>query len=125
MQLHLCVFDGLLILFSRRISTSDPSHKTKFDCEPNNNQEWLSPIPISNSEGFHEEQATLEYSVKVSFSTDIYGTFRQSVVFDFGSDPVLVKHVCVDVVPIDDVDKLKEIKKVCACKISHFFFFYQ
>lgn len=53
----------------------------------------------------------LEHKVKVSFATDIYGTFRQSVVFDFGGEPVLVRHLCVDVVPVTDVDRMKEIRK--------------
>jgi hypothetical protein len=53
----------------------------------------------------------LEHKVKVTFSTDIYGTFRQSVVFDFGGEPVLVRHLCVDVVPVTDVDRMKEIRK--------------
>lgn len=45
------------------------------------------------------------------FVTEIYGTFRQSVVFDFGTEPVLVKHLCVDVIPVADADKITEIKK--------------
>lgn len=58
-----------------------------------------------------DKSTILEHRVKVSFSTDIYGTFRQSIVFDFGSEPVLVKHLCVDVVPVTDADKIKEIRK--------------
>lgn len=59
-----------------------------------------------------EEREVLEHNVRVAFSTDIYGTFRQSVVFDLGTEPVLVKHLCVDVIPVTDADKIKEIKKV-------------
>lgn len=72
-----------------------------------NEQEWVSPKP--------EETASLgqlvEHKVKVGFSTDIYGTFRQSVVFDFAMEPVLVQHMCVDVIPVSDADKITEIKK--------------
>ncbi|RZF48178.1 hypothetical protein LSTR_LSTR016478, partial [Laodelphax striatellus] len=57
------------------------------------------------------EEARYEHRVRVAFKTDIYGTFRQSVVFDFGAEPVLVRHLCVDVVPVTDADKIKEIKK--------------
>lgn len=60
----------------------------------------------------------LEHRVRVGFKTEIYGTFRQSVVFDFGTEPVLVKHLCVDVVPVTDVDKMKEIRKVSEVKES-------
>lgn len=75
-------------------------------------QEWISPnYEERNSEITNDRSVTLEHRVKVIFSTDIYGTFRQSVVFDFGNEPVLVKHFCVDVVPITDADKIQEIKK--------------
>ena len=47
----------------------------------------------------------------MAFLTDIYGTFRQSVVFNFGHEPVLVRHVCVDVVPVTDADRMKEIRR--------------
>lgn len=75
-------------------------------------QEWVVP----NADGRYTETPSdrsplLEHRVKVVFSTDIYGTFRQSVVFDFGSDPVLVKHICVDVIPVTDADKIQELKK--------------
>ncbi|XP_059608674.1 probable helicase with zinc finger domain [Phlebotomus argentipes] len=58
-----------------------------------------------------EQNNVLEHRVKVVFTTEIYGTFRQSVVFDFGTEPVLVKHLCVDVIPVADADKITEIKK--------------
>lgn len=75
-------------------------------------QEWIAPnYDERNLEIAIDRSVTLEHRVKVVFSTDIYGTFRQSVVFDFGNEPVLVKHFCVDVVPITDADKIQEIKK--------------
>ncbi|KAK5866172.1 hypothetical protein PBY51_020382 [Eleginops maclovinus] len=36
------------------------------------------------------------YKVTLGFSTEIFGTFRQTVVFDFGSEPVLMKRIMVD-----------------------------
>ena len=47
-------------------------------------------------------------SLQIQFKTDIYGTFRQSVVFDFGSAPMLVRQLCVDSGPISDIDKLQQ-----------------
>ena len=47
-------------------------------------------------------------SLQMQFKTDIYGTFRQSVVFDFGSEPKLVRQLCVDSGPISDIDKLQQ-----------------
>lgn len=75
-------------------------------------QEWIVPNPDERyAEQPNERSPVLEHRVKVVFSTDIYGTFRQSVVFDFGAEPVLVKHFCVDVIPVTDADKIQEIKK--------------
>ncbi|XP_075224399.1 helicase with zinc finger isoform X2 [Lycorma delicatula] len=80
---------------------------TIVNCEPINDQEWTEGTGMIIDE--HVER--FEHRIRVEFSTDIYGTFRQSVVFDFGMEPVLVRHVCVDVVPVTDADKIKEIKK--------------
>lgn len=41
------------------------------------------------------------YNVAVGFSTEIFGTFRQTVVFDFGSEPVLMKRIMVDAASIE------------------------
>ncbi|XP_056643763.1 probable helicase with zinc finger domain [Diorhabda sublineata] len=77
-----------------------------------NNQEWISPL-------LHQESMLpVEYRIKVVFTTGIYGTFRQSVVFDFSSEPVLVKHICVDVVPDPDLEKINEIRKEITLSIS-------
>lgn len=79
------------------------------EAELQSDQEWTS---VSLDKSIDSERIpSLEHRVKVTFSTDIYGTFRQSVVFDFGTEPVLVKHLCVDVVPVTDADKIKEIRK--------------
>ena len=45
---------------------------------------------------------------QVICKTDIYGTFRQSVVFDFGTEPVLVQELCVDSTSVTDLDKLSQ-----------------
>lgn len=37
----------------------------------------------------------------MSFSTEIFGTFRQTVVFDFGSEPVLMQRIMVDAASIE------------------------
>lgn len=46
------------------------------------------------------------YKVAVGFSTEIFGTFRQTVVFDFGSEPVLMQRIMVDAASIEGVEKL-------------------
>lgn len=68
-----------------------------------NIQEWLTPMKPDGD--------FFKYKVQISFKTEIFGTFRQAVVFDFGCYPVLVKHLCVDVIPIDEVEKINNIRK--------------
>ncbi|XP_069701486.1 probable helicase with zinc finger domain isoform X2 [Periplaneta americana] len=101
--------------FLRNISSGDPSRKLLSQWEPNNDQEWSVPYvrELEQRDQLDTDGVSpmLEHKVKVSFATDIYGTFRQSVVFDFGGEPVLVRHLCVDVVPVTDVDRMKEIRK--------------
>ncbi|KAI3352995.1 hypothetical protein L3Q82_019569 [Scortum barcoo] len=46
------------------------------------------------------------YKVAVGFSTEIFGTFRQTVVFDFGSEPVLMQRIMVDAASIEDLEHL-------------------
>lgn len=73
-----------------------------------NNQEWQASV---ESQPFEPNEALVSHRVKISFSTDIYGTFRQAVCFEFvGLDVILVKHFCIDVVPLEEYDKIQEIK---------------
>ncbi|XP_060520243.1 probable helicase with zinc finger domain isoform X2 [Cylas formicarius] len=77
-----------------------------------NDQEWISQL------AHHESYMPVEYRIKVMFTTGIFGTFRQSIVFDFSFEPVLVKHLCVDVVPDSEIDKINEIRKEITLSIS-------
>ena len=52
--------------------------------------------------------STIVVFFQVSFSTEIFGTFRQSLVFDFGLEPLLMKELCVDSCPVTDLDQLTE-----------------
>ena len=46
-----------------------------------------------------------------SHFSSLPGTFRQAVCFEFfGIDALLVKHFCIDVVPLEEYDKIQEIK---------------
>lgn len=74
-------------------------------------QEWIGQNAESRHKEIKDTSPMLEHRVKVVFTTDIYGTFRQAVVFDFGTEPSLVKHLCVDVIPVDSADKIQEIRK--------------
>lgn len=48
---------------------------------------------------------------QVVFKTDIYGTFRETLVFDFGSEPVLSRDMQVESAPVTDTEKvLSEIR---------------
>lgn len=45
------------------------------------------------------------YKIAVDFSTEIFGTFRQTIVFDFGSEPVLMQRIMVDAASIEGTMK--------------------
>ncbi|XP_022187469.2 probable helicase with zinc finger domain [Nilaparvata lugens] len=90
------------------VCVATDSNVTLVNAEPVNDQEWTEGAGLEERAG---GGCAYEQRVRVTFTTDIYGTFRQSVVFDFGVEPVLVRHLCVDVVPVTDADKIKEIKK--------------
>lgn len=95
----------------RQVKRGQPSNKV-VEAELTSDQEWVIQSPDARyTEPTCETSPMLEHRVKVVFSTEIYGTFRQTVVFDFGDEPVLAKHLCVDVIPVTDVDKIQEIKK--------------
>ncbi|XP_014771741.1 probable helicase with zinc finger domain [Octopus bimaculoides] len=71
-------------------------------------QEWV------NYEAYQTKNipspSTVEnvYRIKVVFKTNIYGTFRQIIVFDFGTDPLLSKEMHVESAPIPEGDKLSK-----------------
>lgn len=92
------------------------THKV-VEADLTSDQEWTAAYADKSLEST-DQGPTLEHRIKVVFSTDIYGTFRQSVVFDLGGEPVLVKHLCVDVVPVTDADKIKEIRKEMVLSVS-------
>lgn len=45
---------------------------------------------------------------QIVFKTDIYGTFRQSVIFDFGLDAIVVRETQVESAPVTDPEKLSK-----------------
>lgn len=78
-----------------------------------NDQEWISQL-------IHQDttMVAIDYRIKIVFTTGIFGTFRQSIVFDFSAEPVLVKHLCVDVVPDSDLHKINEIRREITLSLS-------
>lgn len=94
-----------------QVIADDPKSETAAaEAELSSDQEWVSSISVDEQTEEPSETKILEHQVKVVFSTDIYGTFRQTVVFDFGEQPVLIKQICVDVIPVSDADKIQEIR---------------
>ncbi|CAJ0916789.1 unnamed protein product [Ranitomeya imitator] len=65
------------------------------------NTQALQEVPDSCQEWVGEKmsQNGLDhclYTVVITFTTEIFGTFRQTVVFDFGVEPVLMQRIMVD-----------------------------
>ncbi|KAK4872883.1 hypothetical protein RN001_014912 [Aquatica leii] len=82
---------------------SSVTNQSTKSIEIKNDQEYL-------FDSIHDPEI-IYYQVTITFKTDIYGTFRQSVTFDYGYEPVLVKHLCVDVIPVEEAQKLNEIRQ--------------
>lgn len=57
---------------------------------PENCQEWIGGKMVQNGIDHYI------YKVSIAFNTEIFGTFRQTVVFDFGLEPVLMQRVMID-----------------------------
>lgn len=77
-------------------------------------QEWI------NQDTANKGQGEFVYRVKIVFKTDIYGTFRQSVVLDFGLEAVVAREVQVESTPATDPDKLsKDLILTAASRWTH------
>ncbi|XP_073435910.1 probable helicase with zinc finger domain [Dendrobates tinctorius] len=51
------------------------------------------------------------YTVVITFTTEIFGTFRQTVVFDFGVEPVLMQRIMVDAASTEDLEYLMHARQ--------------
>jgi len=51
------------------------------------------------------------YFMKLKFHSQIFGTFKQTVVFDFGERPLLSKTVIADVVPFSHDSEVQSVKE--------------
>ncbi|XP_052069643.1 probable helicase with zinc finger domain [Mytilus californianus] len=78
-----------------------PKKTQKYQNIENNCQEWVSP-------DYNKSAAEHVYRIKVIFKTDIYGTFRQTLVFDFGMEPLLSREMQIESAPITDTEKLSK-----------------
>ncbi|KAK3765648.1 hypothetical protein RRG08_063685 [Elysia crispata] len=79
-----------------------PRKTQKYQNLENMCQEWV------NQDIQGKGQGEYVYRVKVVFKTDIYGTFRQSIVFDFGVDAILMREVQVESAPASDAEKVRK-----------------
>jgi len=48
---------------------------------------------------------SFSYSIEIVFTPEVFGTFRQTVCFDFKGKPKIAKEIIVEVVPPADEDK--------------------
>uniref|UniRef100_A0A3P8W3K7 Probable helicase with zinc finger domain n=1 Tax=Cynoglossus semilaevis TaxID=244447 RepID=A0A3P8W3K7_CYNSE len=95
-----------------RIALLYDAHRPHFSITGVSLGEQLQAAPKGCQEWTPQEQTAYNgldscvYKVAVGFSTEIFGTFRQTVVFDFGSEPVLMQRVMVDAASIEDLEHL-------------------
>ncbi|XP_070580150.1 probable helicase with zinc finger domain [Ptychodera flava] len=93
------------------ISFGDSKRQTQQEVGPNC-QEW---VQLKNNNNNNIKSSERLYRVKLAFTSEIFGTFRQSIVFDFGSEPVLMKRVCVDAVSPSDLKQIDEAMDTIIC----------
>uniref|UniRef100_A0A673CGS7 Probable helicase with zinc finger domain n=1 Tax=Sphaeramia orbicularis TaxID=375764 RepID=A0A673CGS7_9TELE len=96
-----------------RIALLYDAHRPHFSITGVSAGDRLQPVPKGCQEWTAGEETAADngldhcvYKVAVGFSTEIFGTFRQTVVFDFGSEPVLMQRIMVDAASIEDLEHL-------------------
>ncbi|XP_069056002.1 probable helicase with zinc finger domain isoform X2 [Pleurodeles waltl] len=67
---------------------------------PESCQEWIEGKSTQNG------MDHCLYKICIAFDTEIFGTFRQTVVFDFGTEPVLMQRIMVDAASTEDLEYL-------------------
>ncbi|XP_036306653.1 probable helicase with zinc finger domain isoform X4 [Pipistrellus kuhlii] len=72
---------------------------------PENCQEWIGGNMAQNGLDHYV------YKVGIAFNTEIFGTFRQTIVFDFGLEPVLMQRVMIDAASTEDLEYLMHAKQ--------------
>ncbi|KAA0705294.1 Zinc finger domain [Triplophysa tibetana] len=87
------------------VSAGDGSTQVPQEVAEGGCQEWSAAGLVQNG------MDHCVYTVVVSFTTEIFGTFRQTVVFDFGSEPVLMHRVMVDAACIEDLEHLMQARQ--------------
>lgn len=87
------------------VSAGDPSSQVPQQVCEGGCQEWTGVDLLQNG------MDHCLYTVEVAFRTEIFGTFRQTVVFDFGSEPVLMQRVMVDAASIEDLEHLMQARQ--------------
>ncbi len=89
---------------------------------PEGHQEWSHACLDRYSSGSGTKKQDMTYRVKISFRTNVFGTFRQSVIFHFsGLEQYLRRDLCVDVAPTTgggDDDKEEEDPEAAAKKFK-------
>lgn len=82
------------------VSAGDASTRVPQEVSEGGCQEWSATGLVQNG------MDHCIYTVVISFTTEIFGTFRQTVVFDFGSEPVLMQRIMVDAASIEGINSL-------------------
>ncbi|XP_041363275.1 probable helicase with zinc finger domain [Gigantopelta aegis] len=79
-----------------------PKKTQKYQNLENQCQEWINQDTHAKGHGEYV------YRIKVVFKTDLYGTFRQTIVFDFSVEAVLTREMQVESSPVVDAEDLSK-----------------
>lgn len=69
-------------------------------------QEWLNSLQPPG------KREVLTYLIEVGFQASMYATFVQTLVFDFGGYPVLIRNFSVDMVPPDMLSSIEHTRRL-------------
>lgn len=94
----------------KSIKLANSKSEAEANVELKSDQEWVAST-LPEAQESTATPAKIAHEITVEFHTEIYGTFRQSICFDVGQEPLLVRHLCVDVLPVSDAEKIEEIKR--------------
>ncbi|WAR30125.1 HELZ-like protein [Mya arenaria] len=85
------------------ISNITDSTDNRDDCYERFQQkdEWKNPKYLL-------DRGVYKYTIKVAFQTEIYGSFYQNIIFDFGKPELLLKQVAVESAPVTSVDEVRD-----------------
>lgn len=92
---------------NRSIFSVASVYKNGIECRIRNSQEWYESDPEFNQPLTSNTNRRTEYIVRICCQARRYGTYRQNVIFGFQEYPVVLRRICVDCLPREDLIRIQ------------------